>query len=206
MARDIFVDTKQLNRIAIELKNLDNQIPGAASSAVNRTLDFVYTRIGRLVTQEYAIKVSDVKKTMTKYKASKTNLYAKIISKGHTLSLAHFPFSPKKPMTGGKRRKAKAVKVKIKRQEGYKTIKTNPLPFVASTGARSADKTQFNVFKREGSSRLPIKVLRTLSIPQMITNVNVSDQIQKLAQEKLMERIQHEIEWRLDKAAQKVKE
>jgi hypothetical protein len=85
------------------------------------------------------------------------------------------------------------VKVQIKKSEAKRYINTYPQPFLASTGAKSAEKTQFNIFKRVGKARLPIKILRTLSVPQMITNENVTDQIQQAAQGKLNERLEHEI-------------
>ncbi len=199
MAKDnIFVDTKELDKLAIGLKGLEKQMPGASASALNRTVDFIYTRIGRLVTQEYSIKITDVKKTIKKYKAKKGDLSAKLVSKGHTLSLAHFSFSPKKP---GTRRQ---VKVKIKRGKS-KPVGVDPKAFVASTGAKSADKVQYNVFKRTTNKRLPVVVLRTLSVPQMIGNANVEAQIQEAAQKKLGERIEHEINWRLDKLKKQLK-
>lgn len=200
MGKDnIFVDTKELNKIAIELKGLEKEVPGAVASALNRTVDTINTSIARMVTQEYAIKAGDVKKTIKKHKAQKGSLSAGLVSRGHTLSLAHFQFTPKQP---GKKTK---VKVKIKRQGGKKVVNTSPAAFVASTGATTEDKTQYNVFHRVGDKRLPIKVIRTLSIPQMIGNDKITSQVQEVAQKKLDERIKHEIEFRLDKAKKKIK-
>lgn len=200
MGKDnIFVDTKELNRIAIELKGFEKEVPGAVISALNRTVDNINTNIARMVTQEYAIKVGDVKKTIKKHKAQKGNLSAGLVSKGPTLSLAHFQFTPKQP---GKKTK---VKVKIKRQSGKKVVNTNPAAFVASTGATTEDKIQSNVFHRVGDKRLPIRVIRTLSVPQMIGNEQITSKVQEMAQKKLDERIQHEIEWRLEKAKKNIK-
>jgi hypothetical protein len=66
VAKDVFVDTKQLDRLAIELKGLEKEMPGAALSALNRTLDFMVTTIGRIVPQEYAIKSKEVKESIKK--------------------------------------------------------------------------------------------------------------------------------------------
>lgn len=208
MAKDnIFVDTKQLNKIAIELKSLEKEVPGAVASALNRTVDHINTNIARMVTQEYAIKVGDVKKTIKKNKASRGELSASLVSKGHTLSFAHFPYTPKKLSR-------KKVKVTIKRSSGKVSSKAG---FVAPTGAESEDKIQYNVFKRlgkfkiadkgshEGEWREMIAPIRTLSVPQMIGNVNIKAQIQEEAQKKLNERIEHEIAWRLDNAAKNIK-
>jgi len=187
--RGLFVDTRQINRLTIELRGFERQVGVATYHALQRTIDQTITQVGRIVPRTYAIKAKEVKDSFAGgiKRPSATDLTASITSKGHTLSLAHFPYTPKKP---GSRRK---VAVTIKKSGGKKIVNTNPLPFVAKTGARSPDLTQFNVFRREGRARLPIIVPRTLSIPQMITNENVGDQIQSFASAKFSERLDHEI-------------
>lgn len=204
----VTIDTKSLDKIVKGLSYFGKEMPGAAASAVNRTLDYVNTQVKRTVTAEYAIKQTDVTACATKKKASKSNLSAGITYKGRLLSLAHFPHNPSVPGTG------RYIKVKIKKSEGYKTLgpsqgrgrkgkkgerQSVPWPFVGPTGAKSADKVQANVFQRTGKSRFPIKVLKTLSVPQMITNTNVEEKIQAQAAAKLQERVNHEIKYRLDK-------
>lgn len=188
--QDVFVDTKQLERLTFELKGFEKQVGTAAYHALNRTLDQVITQVGRIVPKSYAIKATEVKASFKRgiKRPSKENLTASITSYGSTLSLAHFPHSPQAPSS-----KKYKVKVTIKKDKGRTAVNTSPLPFIASTGTKSADKTQYNVFKREGKSRFPITVVRTLSIPQMITNENVAEQIQKIASDKLNERLEHEI-------------
>ena len=56
-----------------------------------------------------------------------------------------------------------------------------------------------HIWMREGKERTPVRLLRTLSIPQMISNDKVINKIQRMSGEKLKERINHEIEWRLSK-------
>lgn len=201
-SENITIDISSLNKIASGLSNFQKEMPGAVASSLNRTVDFMNTRIGRLVASEYVIKVSEVKKTITKIKARKGDMKAGLKSTGHTLSLAHFPYKPNDPLLARMLsiRYGTPIKVKIKKREGYKEIKTTRKPFIASTGAKSADKVQFNVFKRigRGKSRT-IAPLRTLSVPQMIQNVNVGNNIQKAAAKKLEERVEHEIEYRLSK-------
>lgn len=187
--RGIFVDTRQVNRLTIELRGFERQVGVATYHALQRTIDQTITQIGRIVPRAYAIKAKEVKESFAGgiKRPTSNDLTASITSKGHTLSLAHFPFTPKTP------RIKRNVAVTIKKSGGKKIVNTNPLPFVATTGARSTDLTQFNVFRREGRARLPIKVLRTLSIPQMITNENVGEQIQTFATERLNSRLEHEI-------------
>lgn len=206
MSKDnIFVDTKQLNKIVIGLKGFEKEMPGAVASALNRTVDHINTKLGRIVTQKYAIKTSDVKSTIKKNKAAKGDMSASLVSKGYTLSFAHFPHSPETPiiaMVLGVRHEKARVKVKIIESKGKIISKSG---FIAKTGAKSADKIPYNVFHRLGKSRFPIAPIRTLSVPQMIGNEEVEKQIQNIANEKLNERIEHEINWRLDKIKNQVK-
>lgn len=189
MSKGIFVDTKQIDRLVIELKGFDKEVGEATRLALDRTMDHVVTKAGQVVSKLYAIKSGEVKESFKGgiKKPSRSNLSASVTSVGHTLSIAHFPHSPNVAA------KRAIIKVKIKKSEGSKAITTIPKPFIASTGAKTDDKVQFNVFKRIGKHRLPIKVVRTLSVPQMITNENVGNQIQEVATQKLNERLEHEI-------------
>ncbi len=192
MTKDtVFVDTKMFDRLTVELKGFEKEVGTAAFYALDRTIQHVITQVGRIVPKEYAIKSTEVKDSFKGgiKKPSKTDLTASITSRGHTLTLAHFPHTPTKPMGKSK----KYIKVQVKKTESKKYINVYPQPFVASTGAKTEDKIQFNIFRRLGKARFPIEPLRTVSIPQMISNEGISQQIQKIAQDKLEERLEHEI-------------
>lgn len=191
MASNIFIEEKGLKSISIELNNLPKQIPGATASALNRTLTHTITTSAREVTQKYAIKQKDVKSTIKPRKASKTNLYAYMESRGPTIALTKFPFKPKKHS-----KKAKVVSVKVQKS-GYKAINTSPKAFVQNMNGAT------HIWKRKGKGRTPVVLLRTLSVPQMLSNPKTIKKIQDVAAKKLEERIEHEIKWRLDKAAAK---
>lgn len=191
MANGINIDTDAIERLTIELRGFEKEVGIATYRALNRTLSQMVTQVGRIVPKAYAIKATEVKKSFEGgiKKPTYRNLEGSLTSKGHSLSIAHFPHSPVAP-----RKRSYKVKVTIKKGSGRKEVKTTPSPFVMSTGARSADSTQYNIFKREGRQRTPVSVLRTLSIPQMIINLSVEEQIQEFAINKLNERLQHEIE------------
>ncbi len=196
--QQVEIDTKGLDILVVGLKGFEKEMPKAAFSAVKRTLSSVRTAIGKIVPTEYQIKSTDVKKAISKPKVKMGNMTsAHLVVKGSTLSFSHFRFTPKTP--GTKRR----VKVKIMKKGTYKRIDTEPKPFVMHTGAMSVDKVQHNVFKRVGMQRFPITVLRSLSVPQMVGNEDVAEKIQKTALQKLDERLQHEIEYRLEKFRRK---
>jgi hypothetical protein len=197
MGVDLILDSSGLKKLDKSLSNFKEQIPAATTSALNRTLDYTSTQWRKLITERYAIKSTEIKDSISKKPASKSNLSASLNVRGSRLSFVHFPFSPKMPGTH------RAVKVKILKDGGSKQIKTQNKPFIAPTGAKSADKVQYNVFKRTTEKRKPIVVLRTLSIPQMASYKGISERVQTIAAKKLEERIDHEIQWRLKKAAER---
>lgn len=186
---EIEVDTKALKRVAVELADVSKKdVPKAIVSALNRTIQTVGTDMKREAVQRYEIKSGDVQKTLKINRASASNMQANALSTGKPLGLFHFKVKPRKQPT----KRIKSVKVKIKKTDGYKDIKTNPKAFIANKNA-------LNVFRRVGKNRLPIVRLTTLSIPQMISNPAALENIQRHAQETLEKRTAHEIEYRLSK-------
>jgi hypothetical protein len=193
MPGNFYVDSRGLSSIKIDLQRIAKQIPGATASALNRTLDFTATKTVKEVTTEYTVKNKTVKSSMKKVRARGQSLYAYISSKGPTISMGKFQHTPRSFS-----KNAKGVKVKIKKNGGYKVVKTSPPAFVQKIYGDEPD-----IYKRKGSKRFPVVKLRSLSVPQMIANEDIMKNIQDAAGKKLQERINHEIEWRLNKAASK---
>lgn len=190
---ELYIDTSQIDRLTIELKGFEKEVGTATKRALNRAIDHIISKSGQLVSKVYSIKSGDVKKSFKRIKRpSDSDLTASVTSSSHLLSLGRFPHSPTTPIKNTRRSK-RQVKVQIKKTGGKKTVETSPKPFIAGTGALSEDKIQYNIFKRVGSSRLPIQIIRTLSIPQMITNAQVAEQILESANKVLNERLEHEI-------------
>lgn len=206
---EINMDTREFNRTVMRLSNIAKDMPQASVSALNRALDYMATQAKKEVTKMYAIKSGDIAQTIKKNKASTSNMNAYLKSSGNTLTLYnHFNVTPRKPpksavkfVRGPKGRKLKGreykVRLTIKKNEGKKDIHTNPKPFIASAN----NATQ--IFVREGKSHNPVDVLRTLSVPQMISNNGVVNKIEGAALKKLQERIEHEVIWRMQKAGGK---
>ncbi len=185
------INTKEIDRLSRELAEFPKEVAEATRLALNRTIDHAITKAGQIVPKHYAIKSKEVKQSFSSgiKRPTKSDLTCSVTSIGNTLSFSHFPFTPKSPKRGGKSVFQNAVVVEIKK--GKKVMSRKG--FVAGTGAQSEDKTQYNVFKRLGNKRLPIAPIRTLSIPQMITNDGVGEQIIDAANKKLGERLEHEI-------------
>ncbi len=97
-------------------------------------------------------------------------------------------FSPR-PSRVTRRRPPAGVSVLVKAQR--KVIGGS---FIASV---RAGKTKFHVgvFVRQGAARLPIRQLFGPSIPQMLANPAVSEQIQERAAERFEKALRHEIDY-----------
>ena len=54
-------------------------------------------------------------------------------------------------------------------------------------------------FQREGDRRTPIKSIKTVSVPQMITNPRVSEKITEAIDEGLRKRLEHHLEQEMKK-------
>jgi hypothetical protein len=201
-AKTYSINTAGLKAINKQLNGLQKEIPGATASALNRTLDHAVTVAGKEVSEEYAITSAKAKSTIRKYKASKSLLRAYMSSKGSTLTLGSFPHKPETTIiarTLGVKHKSSQVRVKIKRGDTLRTLNVTPKAFLQKSNGAT------NIFQREGKSRFPIRVLRTLSIPQMVGQEKTMLNIQSQTSKKLGERITHEINFRIKKAAEKVK-
>lgn len=186
MAINLKIDDSELKKAVSKLSNVPKEIPKATAAAINRTLTFTRKRVNQEVRKTYNVKSSDITKTLEIHKANSSNLTAYIISKGGRLTLGRFARNT------GSWKKGKPVKVKVKKS-GIKTVNTSPRAFISGLTGNN------HIVKRTGASRYPIKVLHTLSIPQMISNDNVSERVQEESSQKLQERINHEVEYRLSR-------
>ena len=186
MAINLKIDDKELKKAVSKLSSFPKEIPKATSSALNRTIIFTRKRVNQKVRKEYNIKSGEVSKTLEVKKANPSNLSAIIKSTGHRLTLRRFASNV------GSWKKGKNIKVKIKRS-GAKSVNTTPKAFITGLTGNS------HIVKREGKSAYPIKVLRTLSVPQMISNKDISKSVMEEANEQLKKRINHEVEYRLNK-------
>lgn len=187
MAINIKIDDKELKKAVSKLSNFPKEIPKATSAALNRTITFVTKKVKKEVTSEYSIKSGEVAATFKIKKANSSSLTASISSKGRVLTLSHFPANLKAGWS-----KSANVKVKVKRT-GYKQVNGEPQPFVASLGGN------LQIVRRKTSKSYPIEVLKTLSIPQMISNAKINENVSREASEQLQRRIEHEVEYRLNR-------
>lgn len=183
---ELKIDTKEMEKALKKLSMFPKEMNKATSAAINRTLSFANKRMKQEVRKEYAIKSGEIQSTINIKRAKPSNLTGIVISSGSRLTLGRFS------KNAGNWTKNKPVKVKVKKT-GTKKVNTDPKAFVANLNGNN------HIVKRVGKERYPIKVLRTVSVPQMLSNEKVNTKVMDEAQEKLQERVEYEINYRMGK-------
>lgn len=183
-------------RVTRGLSQLAREAPRAYSSAVNRALDYTRNQVHKEVLKEYDIQAKSVKETLSVRKASPSNLNGYIKSSGRIKTMGSFKYQPKTPHAG-KANQNKPVKSKIKKSSGFKVVKTIHKAFVQKVRGYQ------NIWKRTGQKRYPLQILKTLSVPQMISNSKIYNIISSRGANKLIERLDHEINFRLNRISRR---
>lgn len=186
MANTIYCDTSNLRKLIKEFESelSPQSIHAAMANALNRTLTFISAETKRQVQQEYAVTKS-IDKSVKKQKATRSDLTAVAMYTGKPIPLFVFK------NTAPRNKYRSPVSVLIKKSNGMQThTGSNPAMFKAYGGKK--------VILRD-SGQKNLRTAYTLSIPQMVSNDSVYDEIAKKAEAKLYERLKHELEWRLSK-------
>lgn len=164
----------------LEAHNLLEKIPKdakkAAARAFNRALITGRAAATKEVTSRYTVRTKDVKSTFWMHKATEYNLRGTLISTGRSLPLRAFAHRPTTDTTGAKRR---PIRITVMSGE----VHTFPTAFVWRN----------NIFRRLGGKRLPISKLMGPSVPSMIGNTDIVDEVQNIMVEVAEKRLEHEL-------------
>lgn len=159
-------------------------VHAAMSSALNRTLTFVSAETKRQVQAEYAVTKS-IDKSVKKTKATSRRLIAEAAYTDKPIPM--FVFKHKVPANQYR----SPVSVLIKKSNGMRTHEgSNPALFKAYGGKK--------IIRRDAGQK-NLHTAYTVSIPQMVANDKVYEVIAKKAEDKLSERFEHELDWRMSK-------
>lgn len=186
MARTIYCDASDMRKKikAVEKVLTGQSIHAAIASALNRTITFVGAETKRQVQQEYAVTKS-INKSLSMKKATRSKLVASADYKDKPIPM--FVFRHK--VAANQYRSP--ISIMIKKSNGMQVHNgSNPALFKAYGGKK--------IIRRDAGQK-NLKTAYTLSIPQMVASDEVYDEIAKKAEEKLQERIEHEIDWRMSK-------
>ena len=174
------------------IKNIEKQ----SEKAVQRTISDSKSRghgwISQEIAKEYNIKKKDIneaKKCVQKggssIKIAGTSVdNLSIVYRGRLLTPTHFGMKPTTRPGDG----AYVVTAQIKKSGGRKPL--GHKVFIANSGGAGTIQIPF---QRRGTARTPVDVIKTLSVPQMITNDKVSEQIQTRMNEELLKRLDHHL-------------
>lgn len=199
----IFIDTQNLNSLGKTMKQFPDVAAKSIPAAINRTLSTANTRMQKEITTKYKIKKSDLSGG-SKYKSEKSNNLIKVKKattkdaqgridvRGSTLTLARFLQGNRTPVshkgkTMAQIKRIRFPKVQVKRG----TTKRVGGSFVATA------KNATGLFARNENGKL--RMLHTLSVAQMAGNQEVLETTQQSAMADLEKRIEHELDYRINK-------
>lgn len=173
------------------IKNIEKQ----SEKAVQRTISDSKSRghgwVSQEVVKEYNIKKKDINEAKQGVKkggnlikiagANVDSLY--IVYRGRLLTPTHFGM---KPTSRPSNKRPYIVTAQIKKSVGRKPL--GHRVFLASAGGEGAKQIPF---QRQGKERIPIDAIKTLSVPQMVTNEKVAENIQGRMSDELLKRLKH---------------
>lgn len=158
-----------IREAAANMAKLKDQLQDRAiGAAVRKTVDKARAEMTRQITGEFNIKARDVRSQLKIYygRAGGVVKVAKLEAFGRRRGN-----SSRNVMLFAARQAKKGVSVAIKRSSGRKVIAG---AFIANQGR--------TVFIREGKSRLPIRGVETIDIPQMFNTRRINEAVVKKIQ------------------------
>lgn len=168
-----------------------------SEKVVNRTVADFKSRgpgwVSQEVTDIYNIKKKDVNETRKDVVKGKSKIKIKgaklddisIVYRGRVLTPTHFAM---KPTMRPVKNKPYVISAVIKKAKGRVALGNRM--FLANAGNAG---TKQIPFQRDGKDRYPINAVKTLSVPQMVTNETVAENINKRINTELKKRLQHHL-------------
>lgn len=176
----IEITSETIERTQTLLAGIPKGAERAFSAAINRGLSHAKTQALKQVKNVYAVKPAALNEaTKTRVQTASTgNLAGYVSFSGVKIPLYKFQVTPKEPGKG---------KVRAGVMKGGGTAFESAFIAKMKSG-------HIGIFERITSKRLPIEEKMGLSAAQMVQNEVIMEQLTKEAQEKVDERLKHEIE------------
>jgi hypothetical protein len=166
------------------LQGVKNGFPSAAARAINRGLLAGRTAMSKLVRARYNIKASDVKaKGLEIVKATSKQLSGALAIKGTMLPVSLFS-----PSGGGQTMRGKRKPVSVMIVRGARKV--------VKGGFMHADR---RVLRRKGAERLPLELVYTIGVPQMVGQLEISKEVEKTIATATAKELKHEVTYQLAK-------
>lgn len=215
MARQAIIEVRQLEAVQQRV----NRMRRDSRKALERTLKDAKQRVPGWVATEVAKQYGVDKKEVIGNKLGRMRVSGssmqdlKFTYTGRRLTPTHFKMSPQAPTGGAYTLKATIIrgqrvklgKVKKLTKKQRKTLGRNfkgmnprtsdhsPI-MLMHTGNAYAGGTDYIPFQRKSTSRTDVHPIKTVSLPQMVTNDKVAPNIYQAIDEKLSKRLEHHLQ------------
>ncbi|RAV18827.1 phage tail protein [Paenibacillus contaminans] len=164
---------------------LDKDVRQSFYSALSRTTQRLKTESGRKARETYIVKTKTVTDQVVLRRGSASSLSSELRWKGRNLPLLQFRTTPRNIPA----KQPRVLKAAVKRAGGNKPIDGAFLARM-STG-------HIGVFRRSARRRLPIGELYGPAVPIMLNNPGVVEHLERVANETMDQRLEHELNRRL---------
>lgn len=196
----------------------------AAERAVKRTVSDFKSRapgwISTAVTERYGIKKKEVKDAITgTKKIGKVNIGGVAVDNvaieysGRPLTPTHFKMKPSRVPAKREKEYRRVPGAGVGQGGSDVAMVKPPAPYSVTAEIIKGKRVKLSddaflgtnrgtgmiPFQRTKQGRTPIESIKTVSVPQMVTNPEVAEQIQKNIDEGLSKRLQHHVEQELKK-------
>lgn len=215
MAQQAIIEVQRLEAVQQSVRQLRRR----SERVVERTIKDAKQRVPGWVATEVAKQYGVNKKEITGNKIGSMRISGSTMQdlrftyKGRRLTPTHFKMSPQAPTGGaytlkatiikGQRSKLGKVKKLTKKQRkalgrnfkgmNPRTSDHSPI-MLMHTGNAHAGGTDYIPFQRKSTSRTDVHPIKTVSLPQMITNEKVASNIYNVIDEKLGKRLEHHLQ------------
>ena len=207
----ITVEVKDMKKLQKQIKKIE----AAPQKVINSTIGDMKKRVSPWIAAEVSKTYGIKKAKITGQKVGSVRVRGnrlddvQITYTGRVLTPTHFSMSPTAPKQGGSytlkatvikgqrstlgkvkklTKKQRAALGKNFRKEGTRSSDHSPI-MLMHTGAGSDDKTQ-----RKSKNRSDVEVIKTLSLPQMVSSERTAPNIEKAINEGLEKRMDHYME------------
>ena len=195
---ELYIQSSDLKKAEDFLQSFGKHAFKSVAMAMNQTITGVRTDANRAIRENYNVKASVINKTMTITRArpNPNRMYAVLESSGNPIPLINFGARPSIPT---KRKPGVGVSVLVKKTGGRKVI---PGSFVAQMKSghigiytrTGQPKKRVSAGKYKGQMREPIKQLYSLSVPAMLQNNAVLEEIEARAIIRFEKNLNHAID------------
>lgn len=215
MAQQAIIEVQRLEAVQQSVRQLRRR----SERVVERTIKDAKQRVPGWVATEVTKQYGVDKKEVTGNKIGSMRISGSTMQdlrftyKGRRLTPTHFKMSPQAPTGGaytlkatiikGQRSKLGKVKKLTKKQRkalgrnfkgmNPRTSDHSPI-MLMHTGNAHAGGTDYIPFQRKSTNRTDVHPIKTVSLPQMITNEKVASNIYNVIDEKLGKRLEHHLQ------------